>query len=186
MRRTPSIRWIVRLAAFSALLMIAAAGNVVAEGVQASSLGLYAGLPGGGGRLMTPHANGTAPLDRAAQRLLITTAENAPDLEMGWEATARAAMELDPQGAIDPPAPRYAVVLTQTHAEGRVHTARVHPEDLDTSLPVHPGPIHHEGGALPWQGAFEQRPARLLTPAHAGSISVTPTRWKLAPMLGAA
>ncbi|MEJ2287051.1 MAG: hypothetical protein P8Y02_00130 [Deinococcales bacterium] len=186
MRCAPSMPRSVKLAAATALLMLAVAGNVLAEGVQASTLGLYAGLPGGGGRLMTPHSNSTAPLNRAAQRLLITTAENAPDLEMGWEATARAAMELDPQGTIDPRAPRYAVVLTQTHAEGRVHTAHVHPEALDTSLPVHPGPIHHEGGAVPWHVAFEQRTGSLLGPSHAGSVSVGPTGWHPDLVLGAA
>ena len=99
---------------------------------------------------MTPYSTGTSSLSPAARGVLITTSENAPDLELAWKASARAALELDPQGTLEPPAPRYTVVLTETHAEGRVHAARVHPEALETSLPVHPGPIHHEGGAAPW------------------------------------
>ena len=149
MRRTPTANRSIVLALATVLLMIAGAGNVLAEGVQASTLGLYAGLPGRGGRLVTPRSDSAAPLDRAAQQLLITTAENAPDLEAGWKATARAAISLDPQGHMNPPAPRYPVVLTETHTEGRVHTAEVHPEDPETSRPVHPGPIHHEGGVAP-------------------------------------
>lgn len=144
MRRTPSIVRISELTVATVLLVLAGVGNVLAEGVQASAVGLYAGVPGRGGRLVMPRPGRAARPHSAVQRVLITTAENAPDLEMGWKSSARMAMDLDPQGQTDPPAPRYAVVLTETHAEGRLHTVRVHPEDPDTSLPVHPGPTHHE------------------------------------------
>lgn len=150
MRRRPSIRRSFILTIATVLLALAGAGNVLAEGVQASPVGVYAGMPGRGGRLVTPQTVRATSLDRAAHRLLITTAEHAPALETSWQTAARAATELDPRGALDPAAPPSAVVLTQTHAEGRVHTARVRPEAQDATLPVHPGPIHHEGGASPW------------------------------------
>ncbi len=153
MRQRLSASKIVELVVAIVLLLIAGAGNVLAEGVEASMLGLYAGLPGRGGRLVMPHPERGAPLERAAQQLLVTTVEDAPDLETGWQTEARAAIDLDPQGHMDPPSPRYAVVLTETHTEGRVHIVHVHPEDLDAGLPVHPGPTHHEGGVLPWRVA---------------------------------
>lgn len=138
-----------KLALAILLLVTAGATNVLAEGVQASPLGLYVGLPGRGGRLVSPTSKPTTPLERAAQEVLITTADNAPDLEAGWEASARVAINLDPQANVDPPAPRHPVVLTETHAEGRVHTIEVHPEDLESSRPLHLGPTHHEDGASP-------------------------------------
>ena len=153
MRPTVPLRRIAILAFATGLLATAAAGNVLAAGVEASASRVYAGLPGHGGRLVLPYLHRADPTKRAAERLLITTAENAPDLELGWEAAARAAIDLDPRGNTDPPAPHGTVVLTETHAEGRVHTVHVHPDALDTSLPVHPGPTHHEGGsALPEGG----------------------------------
>lgn len=149
MRRKPAAPHIGELAFVVLLLLVANAANVLAEGVQETALGIYAGYPGLGGRLVAPRSDLKAPADRAAQQLLITTAENAPDLETGWEATARAAIDVDPQGRMGFPAHRYAVVLTETHAEGRLHAIDVHPEDLEASLPVHPGPTRHESGAPP-------------------------------------
>lgn len=139
MRRRSPIHPVVEIAVAAVLLMIVSAGNVLAEGVEASALGLYVGLPGRGGRLVNPRSEPAAPLDRAAQRLLITTAENAPLLQAGWEAAARAAIDLDPRGQMDPPPARYAVVLTEAHGEGRGHTVEAHPENLAVSRSVHGG-----------------------------------------------
>lgn len=149
MLRTPSARQIVKLSIVIALLSVACALNVLAQGVQASKVGVYAGLPGRGGHLITPRPARSAPADRGARHLLITTAEFAPDLETGWEAIARAAIDLDPRGNLDPPTPSSAIVLTETHTEGRLNTIEVHPEDLEANRPVHPGPTHHESGPPP-------------------------------------
>lgn len=143
LRRSHGYRLLASIIA-TALLLLANATNVLAEGVRASEVGLYAGLPGLGGRLVTPDAGRTTPLQGAAQRVLITTAENIGALETGWQASARAAIALDPGGRAAPQPPDYAVVLIDTHAEGRVHTVHVHPDDLDTCLPHHPGPTHQQ------------------------------------------
>lgn len=153
MRHAASIRRGIQSALFVSALVLAGAGNVLAEGVQASALKLYAGLPGRGGRLVNPTSAPAQSPSGAAQHVLITTAENAPDLQAGWQASARAAIELDPQSNVAPPQPRHAVVLTETHTEGRVHTVEVHPDDLEASLPLHLGPTHHEGGVAPLRAA---------------------------------
>lgn len=152
------------------LLMLAGVGNVLAEGMNAAAPGLYIGLPVLGGRLVTPGAAGSAtgpgpvtpgtdhsaPLSRAVQRLTLTTTENAADLEAAREASASAGSEMDPERQTDAQPPGGIVVLTETHYEGRVHTVRVHPEDLDASLPVDLGRPHHDGGrgrVRPWGAA---------------------------------
>lgn len=143
MLRTPIASHIVKLFIVTLLLLVASAGNVLAQGVQASTAGAYAGLPGRGGRLITPRSVRRPPADRAARRLIITTPE----------AAARAASDVDSQGSNDPPASGHTVVLTETHTEGRLHAVAVHPEDLEASRPVHPGPTHHERGAPPGHDA---------------------------------
>ena len=67
------------LLAVAALLMLAAAGNVLAEGVHASSVQLYAGLPGLGGRLV----------DRANRRM--PEAEGSPGAPGGRAVLSAAA-----------------------------------------------------------------------------------------------
>ncbi len=119
--------------AVAALLMLAAAGNVLAEGVHASSVQLYAGLPGLGGRLVD-RANRRMPDAGREPRVLITTVENAPMLRLSWAAAERAGAALDP-GA-ERLVPHGAVVLSETHSEGRVHIALVHPDCVDARIPA--------------------------------------------------
>lgn len=147
MRRRSWIHSFVGIAVAAVLLMIVSAGNVLAEGVGASVLGLYVGVPGRGGRLASPRSDRESSAERAVQRLLITTAENAPRLRAEWEASARAAIYVDPRGHMDPTSDRYVVVLTDAHAEGKGHTVEMHPEEFETSRPGSCGGVGSTGVA---------------------------------------
>ena len=141
------------LLALTAALVLGGAGNVLAEGVHATGVELYAGLPGLGGRLV----DGAAP--RQAEpapgaRVLITTLSYAPTLRRSWAAAERAASALDP--ATEGLEPHGAVILSETHSEGRVHTVRVHPDDANARIPAPHAPTHavdaRGGGARPGGG----------------------------------
>ncbi len=121
------------LLALTASLLLGAAGNVLAEGVHASGVELYAGLPGLGGRLID-RAGPRPPEASPGEPLLITTLAYAPILRRSWAAVERAGSALDPgtEGA----GPHAAVVLSETHSEGRVHTVRVHPDDANARIPA--------------------------------------------------
>lgn len=127
------------LLALTAALLLGAAGNVLAEGVHATGVELYAGLPGLGGRLVdgaAPRPTGPAP----GARVLITTLSYASTLRRSWAAAERAAPALDP--ATEGLEPHGAVILSETHSEGRVHTVRVHPDDANVRIPAPHAPTH--------------------------------------------
>jgi len=143
------------LLTLAALLLLGAAGNVLAEGVHASGVQLYAGLPGLGGRLVGRSA-GRRPEGSSDPHVLITTLSYAPSLLRSWAAAERAGPSLDP-GA-DGFGPHRAVILSETHSEGRVHSVLVHPDDVSARIPAPHAPIHpvDARGAAP-QGGGRRR-----------------------------
>jgi len=150
------------LLTLSALLLLGAAGNVLAEGVHASGVQLYAGLPGLGGRLVDRGAR-RPPEASSDPHVLITTLAYAPTLLRSWAAAERAGSSFDP-GA-EGLGSHGAVVLSETHSEGRVHSVLVHPDDVNARIPAPHAPTHpvdaRGGGA--WRGAMAQGGGRRRT-----------------------
>lgn len=119
-----------------ALLLLAGAGNVLAQAVDASSAGLYLWLP-----QVNAHREGGSSGAAARgprRRVLVTTLENAHILRQMQRAAARLAASMG--GAQSARDVRPAVVLIETHHEGRAHVVTLRPEDHRSGVPAGDGP----------------------------------------------